>query len=78
MQAKSIDGGRSTLRHISSCSDFWPSGAATELAWATVGRPRGNARNATKTNVVAISSLKHLNGVMLGNVKAWVDQEGAL
>ena len=48
-----------------------------ELAWATVGRPRGNARNATKTNVVAISSLKHLNGVLLGNVRAWVDQEGA-
>ena len=53
-------------------------GAVTELAWATVGRPRGNARNATKTIVVAISSLKHLNGVLLGNVRAWVDQGGAL
>ena len=49
-----------------------------ELAWATVGRPRGNARNATKTNVVAISSLKHLDGVLLGNVRAWVDQGGTL
>ena len=52
--------------------------AVTDLEWATVGRLRGNARNATKTNVVAISSLKHLNGVLLGNVRAWLDQGGAL
>ena len=58
--------------------EFLAPGAVTELAWATVGRPRGNARNATKTNVVAISSLKHLNGVLLGNVRAWLDQGGAL
>ena len=57
--------------------DFWPSWAVTEPAWAMVGRPWGNARNAARTNAVAISSLKHLNGVPVGSATAWLDQGGA-
>ena len=49
----------------------------TEPVWAMVGRPWGNARNAARTNAVAISSLKHLNGVPVGSATAWLDQGGA-
>ena len=53
--------------------DFWPSWAVTEPAWAMVRRPRGNDRNAARTNAVAISSLKHLNGVPVGSATEWLD-----